>query len=505
VGIGVQKWLLTTGNDWHWAAWWLCGAALVGLLASLVWTRIVGDGELDAALEIDRRFSLKERVSSALALSPEQWTTPWGQALTEDAVRHLSRLQIAERFPVTVSRRILLPIVPAIIAVALWWLINPTHSTQAMADIDRTIAISQLAQAVQPLEKHVDDRAKEAAKKGLSDAAELFKKIAEEIRNLAKTNQGDRHEMLAKLHDISQELADRAEQIRATDELKHQLAALKDIPSGPVDKLMQELKNGNFDKAAEEAESLREQLAHGQIGPEQQKSLAKQMATMKGELQKFIGAHQKLVEQLQQKIDASKQAHDLQTVQKLQEQLAKLKKQETLIDADAALAEAMSHLAISAQQENVAEAQSTLEQLAGQLAKLERQDQEMELLTATVDDIDGAKLAMNSRQGGTESSAANRASGTEGIGHHEGAEGTPSDVVQAKTFDAPVKQSSANGSEVAAGYADGPNLKAKALEQIKTQIQAARSESADPVTTEQLPRLQREQVRQYFDAFRESR
>ncbi len=53
-----------------------------------------------------------------------------------------------------------------------------------------------------------------------------------------------------------------------------------------------------------------------------------------------------------------------------------------------------------------------------------------------------------------------------------------------------------------AGPADGANIKGQSLAQIKAEMQAARTESADPVASETLPRAQREQVRQYFDAFR---
>ena len=69
------------------AAWmWAAGALGLGLFAAAVWTLLVGGSLLDAAIEIDHRFALKERVSSALGLRPDDRQTKAGEALLADAV-----------------------------------------------------------------------------------------------------------------------------------------------------------------------------------------------------------------------------------------------------------------------------------------------------------------------------------------------------------------------------------------------------------------------------------
>ena len=50
------------------------------------------------------RFGLKERVSSTLALSPEERESAAGQALVADAVRRVEQIEVSERFGVTFSR-----------------------------------------------------------------------------------------------------------------------------------------------------------------------------------------------------------------------------------------------------------------------------------------------------------------------------------------------------------------------------------------------------------------
>src|SRR5262245_57222785 len=84
IAIGVQKWLLADINGAKWATWWLAGAVGGGLLAAAVWTWWARLAELDAAMEIDRRFGLKERISSSLALSADDVQTSAGQALVDD-------------------------------------------------------------------------------------------------------------------------------------------------------------------------------------------------------------------------------------------------------------------------------------------------------------------------------------------------------------------------------------------------------------------------------------
>ena len=49
----------------------------------------------------------------------------------------------------------------------------------------------------------------------------------------------------------------------------------------------------------------------------------------------------------------------------------------------------------------------------------------------------------------------------------------------------------------------GPNVVGQARQDIKSSLEAARSEEDRPLTEIRLPREQREHAQQYFDAFRE--
>src|SRR5262245_22309311 len=70
-----------------WDTYWLAGALGAGFLTAVAWTFIKSRSQLDAAMEIDRRFDLRERVASSLSLSDEDQSTQAGRAVVNDALR----------------------------------------------------------------------------------------------------------------------------------------------------------------------------------------------------------------------------------------------------------------------------------------------------------------------------------------------------------------------------------------------------------------------------------
>ena len=60
IAVAVPKIVAIENLPAAWSIAWLIGAVGAGLLVALVWTWLRGRSELDAAMEIDRRFDLKE-------------------------------------------------------------------------------------------------------------------------------------------------------------------------------------------------------------------------------------------------------------------------------------------------------------------------------------------------------------------------------------------------------------------------------------------------------------
>src|SRR5258708_5321956 len=87
VAIAVPRLIAIHSLPSHWDAICLAVALGGGLLAAIVWTYLRSRSSLEAAVEIDRRFDLRERVASSLSLSPEDQSTDVGRALMSDAIR----------------------------------------------------------------------------------------------------------------------------------------------------------------------------------------------------------------------------------------------------------------------------------------------------------------------------------------------------------------------------------------------------------------------------------
>src|SRR5262245_56692875 len=89
IGLAIPKiWVVpavsTEQGAQIWLASWVGGALALAALVSIGWTFAVRRGWLEAAIEIDRRYGLKERVSSTLALNSEERETEIGKALVQD-------------------------------------------------------------------------------------------------------------------------------------------------------------------------------------------------------------------------------------------------------------------------------------------------------------------------------------------------------------------------------------------------------------------------------------
>ncbi len=363
VAIGIQKWLLTSVDGWRWATFWLGGAASMGIIVAAFWTWVVRSPDLEAALEIDRRFGLKERISSALSLTPDELQTPFGQALVEDARQRIEKLEITGRFPIRISRRAWLPVIPAVVAFAFCFLADPTRPTPADATANTVAVKKQTDESIKPLQSKLQERAKQANADGLKDAADLFKKVEEGTRDLAQKGDNDRHEAMEKLNDLAKQLEQRREKLADGEKLKEQLAGMKSMPGGPGDKLAKYLKNGNFDKALKEIEKLQSQLAQGQLDPQTQKQLAEQLNAMKDALDKIAGVQQKMHEELQKKLAEANKAGDQETAKKIEKQLQAMGQKQSQMDQLRQMAAKLGEAGKEMQKGNTSQAQAALDQL----------------------------------------------------------------------------------------------------------------------------------------------
>jgi hypothetical protein len=513
-----------------------------------IWTYVTRQNQLEAAIEIDRRFNLKERVSSTLALDESELKTPAGRALLGDALRRVERLDIPSQFGVGLSRRILLPLLPAALAIGLIFVSDPTRPVdEASAKMDPPDIAKKIQESTEPLRKKMEEQKRQAAEKGLKDAADLFKKLEEGTRELTKTDDVNRKQALSKLNDLKEQLEERRQKLAGNDKLKQQLDNLKNSKSGPADKAAEAMKEGDFKKAADEIEKLKEQLDKDGLNEEQKKALENQLADMQRQMQKAVDAQKKAEEETKKQIaetqkqiptpeELKKQIQDLlnqgrkedaeklqqqvakmaQNLDRLQQQLDQMQQQGPQMEQLKQMANQLGQCAQCMQKGDKAGAKQALEQMKQGLKGMQQQNEEIAMLDQALDQIaqckgecngngEGEKIADGKGQG-KGGMGKGKGKGGDGLGAGRGGFGArPIEKDDVDFRDSHVNQNVGKGRAVITGEVEGPNIKGLVQQEIREQIESSRRESSDTVTTQRLPRHQRDHAKEYFDSLREGK
>lgn len=513
VAIAVPKVFVVNGLPANWSAIWLGSAAGAGVLAAAVWTWLVRRNELDAAIEIDLRFNLKERVSSSLSLAPADVDSEAGRALVSDAMRRIERVEVGEKFRVGLDRRGWLPLVPAVLAFTLVLFVEDrTAKSSAQTKVDPQVQ-KVVKNTTNQVLKKLEEKKKEAEEKGLKDAENLFKKLEKSAEDLEKKSDVDRKKALVKLNDLAKELADRKRQIGGEDGLQKQFEKLNNLSKGPAENLNDALKNGDLKKAMEELEKLQEQIKAGNLDEEAVKKLQEQLKQMKEQLSQAAQNHQQAMEELQNKLDEQRKAGNTAAAAKLQEQLDKLMQNQPQMNALQKMAQQLGQCQQCMQQGDQQGAAQAMQQLAQQLGQMQQDLDEMQMLDAMMMQISDAKGSMNcancNGQGcamcqgmGQMSNQFSQNPGGMGLGAGRGRGPRPEEENNVNFRDSQVRASPGRGRAVIKGEIDGPNIKGAVLEAIKEEMTAAEAQEADPLVNQRLPRSHREHAEEYFNALR---
>jgi septal ring factor EnvC (AmiA/AmiB activator) len=500
--VAVDKFYPLGLKVWAWPA--MGAAAGVVLAAALVWFR--GQSEIDAAIEIDRRFQLKERVSSTYALSAADRDSAVGRALIGDAVRALERVEVAEGFRLSMSRAALLPILPAAIAFLVAVFLNPASDT-ATATTETTEKV-QVKHAVEIAQKKAEERRKEARELDLKDLEEPLTKLEAGLKQLAKGDD-DRRQAMVKMNDLNKELEQRREELRGNDRLKDQLEQMKNLGRGPADKLAGALKNGDLKQAAKELEALKDQLKNGKLDDEAKANLAKQLDQIEQKLQAMVDKHRKLEDELKSQIAEKRAAGQTKEANELEKQLAKLAKQAPQMKQLERMAQKMGQCAQCTKQGDGQGAAEAMAQMQSELAEMAQQLAEAELLDEALDQLAEAKDAMACKECDGMGCAACRGAGRfgnrpgNGLGRGQGEGDRPEEETRTGFYDTKVKQQIGRGAATVTDRVEGPNVKGRVEQEIQSQFEAVRGSDADPLADTKLPRGYRDHARTYFDNLRE--
>jgi hypothetical protein len=507
VGIAVPKLVYVEELPRWWNIGWIGCGLVLGTIVALGWTWLHRRSDADAAMEIDRRFGLNERVASSLSLPTDLADTPTGAALLADAARAVKRIDVKQRFGIHLGRAAWLPLGPAALALGLVFLVDNQEAKSSPDHAGKQLTREQRESTTNTLRKRQAELRKEAAKKGLKDAEQLLLEMDKELEKLAGKKDLDRKQALVKFNNLKKQLDERRQKLGGDNELKKQLAGMKGLNQGPADKMLDAMKGGDWEKAKQELDKLAAQLKEGTLDAAAREALQKQMEQLQQQLQQAAERQQQAMQQMQKQIEQKKQDGKLAEAGELQQKLDQLKQQQQQSKQMEQLAKQLGQCQECMKNGDQAGAAQAMDKMRQQLEAMQQEMQEGEMLDMAMEQLEMAKDSMNGQQSrGTqgspqEGSAMASTQGSrpgKGFGTGRGGVGRQPEDAETKFRDSQVKQTPGKGAGIIVGEAEGPNLRGNVREEIKAEMAAQGSEPADPLVIEQLPKAQRENAEEYF-------
>ncbi len=367
------------------------------------------------------------------------------------------------------------------------------------------------------------DEQKQAAEKGkLKDATALLKKLEKETKELALqagSRKGDGHAQ----RPCPADRRSGGRQLGGAEKIKQDLHQLDKIDRGPADKLAQALQRGDFQKAADEMQKLKEQLAGKELDDAGKQKLADQL--------------QQMEEKLNQMADAAKAAQaDLQRNSTRRGRTVKRTRPTSWRSNSTSCSNrprkcsrcnswrrswrnAPSACGKGGQAGQAAKAmgqlQAGLDQVQKQLDELETLDGAMEQLADARQGMScpkcgGAGCKQCQGQGfcpgqGIGKNGQNGLKPGIGMGPGRGQGARPEAKDNTAMYDSRVRQQVGPGPGTVIGEAPGPNVKGQVEAELQQQFDTARHGYTDPLSGRRLPRKHSEQAEEYFDRLREGK
>jgi hypothetical protein len=489
---------LIPGDRADWVRWAVAGGlGLAATLLAVLWAMLRAPDKLAAALTLDERFGLKERVTTSLSLDPHTAALPAGQALLADTTQRVAELDVGERFPLRMRwNAVLVPLAGmALAAVVFFYEPTRSHATTNPADDGQ-----------QPIahKEEVDKKVEEIKKKTRE------KKPGEKINNeKADLIEDELQKILNKPRDSKDDVRDRLKDLTALeekakkdqDELKDRAQAIKDqlqqlnknaganAKDGPAKDLQKALEKGDFKKAQEELDKLRKKMEDKEhpMTEKEKEQLKQQLQDMK-EKAKAAADPQEAKKQLEQlkrdgKIDQQQFDKAMEQVEKNAKRMNK-DDQQNMKDVADALKEAEQAL-----KDGDGNKASEALQRAGEAMK--KSDDLMQMQDDLQEQLDELAQAQQALQQGMNP-------GGQGAGRRP-----ESDPHQTGAYTSKLKgQFDPKGAKEVTGYVSGPSFKKKSSAEMANDIKQASQEAPEAMERQRIPRAASDMARGYFENFR---
>ena len=523
VGIAVPK-------LWHlpfldapeaanfWIAGWTIGGAVAGLMLAAVLTVLRRQSLLNVAVEVDQRFGLKSRLSSTLAMSPDDHSTDAGAALAEDAAKEASKIDVRDEFKIETPWQLCLPLLAALLVFGLLFIPNATsEAASSKTDISQSDDREKVKTAVEQLKKKIREK---RVSTGLKDAELDFEKFELSLDEVDKNKSVSKKQALVKLNDLKKQIEERQKKLGSTKSFKDALNKLKDIGDGPAKQLADAMKKGDMVAAKKAIKSLAKRLKEGKLTKDEQARLKKDLEKMAEQMKAMAKAQRQKKDELEKQIAKAKQEGNFDKAARLQEKLEQVKKQDNQAKKMKEMAKKLAKCAQCMKkgggdpqqqgqpgqsQKSPSEAEAEMQEAAEQMEDLAKQLEDMQMEMEELEDmedmqqaIDDAKAEMNGQPcdcpGGEEGEPG------EGMGEGNGTGRRPKEDNQTGNFKSRVRGKLQKGKIVVAGTADGENLTGRTTAEARQIINAEMNSKKETVENQLLPKSQREHTREYFQS-----
>lgn len=389
---------------WTWPGWELMVGAttlVTGVASAFLLAALRRPPQQQAALALDRAFGLDERIVTLTSLKPEQQQQEAAQLLALQMQQLVSKVHVAERFPLQASRRPWYASLGAMAALVLG-LIFPVTGVFSLfnKEIEKTAAqttnaAEQKAIDITSFKQANEERKKRLKEIGSADLNEIQKEIDQLLQKLEKTQEGSAEAKMS-LEDVTR-LTDKVRQQETQKEkieelkkhLKLELGDKLGNDKGPAEEFTKALAKADFDKAKKEMSKLAERLKDGTMSKEEMKELAKQMKNLKDKLEEIAQQKEKLEALEKSNLDPETKAKEKEKIEKELEKLKDL----------ADLAQQMKDAAEKMEQGDPEAAREALEKMAEELGKMEMTEDELGELKLTEGDLQDLKNAIAGMKG----------------------------------------------------------------------------------------------------------
>ncbi|MBL8796654.1 MAG: hypothetical protein JNM56_22320 [Planctomycetia bacterium] len=525
----LQPFLFPKAEEW--VRWSVAGGLLA--LASLVTgvlAALAAPSRVTAALELDDRFGLKERVTTSMLLTPDQQVTPAGKALLDDVNQRIGTLNISQGFPVRFSwTASLVPACALILAlVALFY--EPPQTVATPNPLDELKAapvnVAEINQKMNQLRKKSRERAPDEP-----EPSEEIKRIEAELDKIASRPRENREQLkqrLKEMQNLEDEIKDRQQKMmdksRSMQQQLQQLdqQAQKNKEGSPTKDLEKALGEGDLAKAKEEVDKLAEKMRNNELSAKEKEKLKEQLGDLQNKLERLARNKDK-------EDELKKLARDGKlTEEALQRELDRLKQNNENLQDLADLADKLGECKKCLENGDSEAAMQQLKGAADKLKDLDLNDKELQDLNEQLDKLRDAKEAASKGdkkgdkdgkgkgdgdgegEGEGKDGEGNGKGGQNGKGNGKGYSGPNDGGIgegrrdlgkDGKTNSYESKQKidpNWKAKKIFDGFAPGENFKSKSSAEIAGEVKQASQEAPEAIEQQRIPKAARDIAKGYF-------